>query len=54
MFGSATIGEIEARSVVLATGYVMPDIVRSTVHEVSSSWAIATTRNRKTSGMTAR
>jgi glycine/D-amino acid oxidase-like deaminating enzyme len=35
--------EIEARSVVLATGYVMPDIVRSTVHEVSSSWAIATT-----------
>lgn len=34
--------EIEARSVVLATGYVMPDIVRSTVHEVSSSWAIAT------------
>jgi glycine/D-amino acid oxidase-like deaminating enzyme len=35
-------GEIEARSVVLATGYVMPDIVRSTVHAVSSSWAIAT------------
>ena len=35
--------EIEARSVVLATGYVMPDIVRSTVHAVSSSWAIATT-----------
>ena len=34
--------EIEARSVVLATGYVMPDIVRSTVHAVSSSWAIAT------------
>jgi glycine/D-amino acid oxidase-like deaminating enzyme len=34
--------EIEARTVVLATGYVMPDIVRSTVHEVSSSWAIAT------------
>ena len=34
--------EIEARSVVLATGYVMPDIVRSTVHKVSSSWAIAT------------
>lgn len=35
--------EIEARAVVLATGYVMPDIVRSTVHQVSSSWAIATT-----------
>jgi glycine/D-amino acid oxidase-like deaminating enzyme len=34
--------EIEARSVVLATGYVMPDIVRSTVQTVSSSWAIAT------------
>jgi glycine/D-amino acid oxidase-like deaminating enzyme len=35
--------EIEARSVVLATGYTMPDIVHSTVHAVSSSWAIATT-----------
>ena len=35
--------QIEARSVVLATGYVMPDIVQSTVHTVSSSWAIATT-----------
>ena len=34
--------EIEARSVVLATGYVMPDIIHSTVHTVSSSWAIAT------------
>ena len=34
---------IEARSVILATGYVMPDIVHSTVHAVSSSWAIATT-----------
>lgn len=34
--------EIEARSVVLATGYVMPYIVRSTMHKVSSSWAIAT------------
>ena len=34
--------DIEARTVVLATGYVMPDIVRSSVHEVSSSWAIAT------------
>jgi glycine/D-amino acid oxidase-like deaminating enzyme len=35
--------QIEARSVVLATGYVMPDIVHSTIHAVSSSWAIATT-----------
>jgi glycine/D-amino acid oxidase-like deaminating enzyme len=35
--------QIESRSVVLATGYVMPDIVQSTVHTVSSSWAIATT-----------
>ena len=35
--------EIAARSVVLATGYVMPDIVHSDVHKVSSSWAIATT-----------
>jgi glycine/D-amino acid oxidase-like deaminating enzyme len=34
--------EIEASSVVLATGYVMPDIVQSSVHAVSSSWAIAT------------
>ena len=34
--------EIEARSVVLATGYVMPDIVQCSVHAVSSSWAIAT------------
>ena len=33
---------IEARIVVLATGYVMPDIVCSSVHQVSSSWAIAT------------
>jgi glycine/D-amino acid oxidase-like deaminating enzyme len=34
--------QIEARSVVLATGYIMPDIVHSTIHMVSSSWAIAT------------
>ena len=38
----ATGHEIGARSVVLATGYVMPDIVRSSIHQVSSSWAIAT------------
>jgi glycine/D-amino acid oxidase-like deaminating enzyme len=34
--------QIEARSVVLATGYVMPGIVHSTVQKISSSWAIAT------------
>ncbi len=34
--------QIEATSVVLATGYVMPDIVRSDLHKASSSWAIAT------------
>jgi glycine/D-amino acid oxidase-like deaminating enzyme len=35
--------QIEARSVVLATGYVMPAINHSTVQTISSSWAIATT-----------
>ncbi|MEA2884769.1 MAG: hypothetical protein QOH32_4025 [Bradyrhizobium sp.] len=34
--------QIEARHVMLATGYVMPDIVRSGVQTVASSWAIAT------------
>jgi len=34
--------EIEARSVILATGYVMPSIIHSTIQTVSSSWAIAT------------
>ena len=33
---------IEARHVVLATGYVMPDIVKAKVQQPSSSWAIAT------------
>jgi glycine/D-amino acid oxidase-like deaminating enzyme len=33
---------IEARHVVLATGYVMPDIVRATAQQPASSWAIAT------------
>lgn len=33
---------IEAEHVVLATGYVMPDIVHSDLHKASSSWAIAT------------
>jgi glycine/D-amino acid oxidase-like deaminating enzyme len=35
--------QIEARSVVFATGYVMPAIIHSTVQTTSSSWAIATT-----------
>jgi glycine/D-amino acid oxidase-like deaminating enzyme len=34
--------QIEAASVVLATGYVMPAIVRSAPYRTSSSWAIAT------------
>jgi glycine/D-amino acid oxidase-like deaminating enzyme len=33
---------IEADWVVLATGYTMPDFVRSPLHSISSSWAIAT------------
>jgi glycine/D-amino acid oxidase-like deaminating enzyme len=33
---------VEARHVVLATGYAMPGIVHSTLHKPSSSWAIAT------------
>lgn len=33
---------IEAGHVVLATGYVMPDVVKSDLHSVFSSWAIAT------------
>ncbi len=36
-------GMIEARHVVLATGYVMPGIVHATIQKPSSSWAIATT-----------
>jgi glycine/D-amino acid oxidase-like deaminating enzyme len=44
---SVTVGlesgrSIEARHVVLATGYVMPDIVRPTTQQPASSWAIAT------------
>lgn len=43
----ATVGledglSIEAREVVLATGYVMPDIVRPKAQRPASSWAIAT------------
>ncbi len=33
---------IEAKHVVLATGYVMPDILTSDLHKVVSSWAVAT------------
>jgi glycine/D-amino acid oxidase-like deaminating enzyme len=33
---------IEARHVILATGYVMPDFVSSEIHRTASSWAIAT------------
>ncbi len=33
---------IEAKHLVLATGYVMPDFVKSDLHKVVSSWAIAT------------
>lgn len=33
---------IEAKHVILATGYVMPDFVKSDLHKVVSSWAIAT------------
>lgn len=33
---------IEAKHVVLATGYVMPDFVASSLHKIASSWAIAT------------
>ena len=35
--------EIEARYAVLATGYVMPEIVRPEIQHATSSWAIATT-----------
>lgn len=35
---------VEARNVVLATGYVMPDIVRPKAQKPTSSWAIATVR----------
>ncbi|MCK0197972.1 FAD-binding oxidoreductase [Ancylobacter sp. 6x-1] len=34
--------EIEAKAVVLATGYVMPDIVRSDLQSTGASWALAT------------
>ncbi len=35
---------IEAREVILATGYVMPDFVHSALHRMTSSWAMATPR----------
>ena len=40
--------EAEARHVVLATGYVMPDIVRAEIQRPASSWAIATSPQSKT------
>jgi glycine/D-amino acid oxidase-like deaminating enzyme len=45
--GGVTVGldgghVIEAKHVVLATGYVMPDILTSDLHKVVSSWAVAT------------
>lgn len=33
---------IEARHLVLATGYVMPDFLKPKLHQVASSWAVAT------------
>jgi glycine/D-amino acid oxidase-like deaminating enzyme len=33
---------VEAKQVVLATGYVMPDFVKSDLHDITSSFAIAT------------
>jgi glycine/D-amino acid oxidase-like deaminating enzyme len=34
--------EIEAKHVVLATGYVMPEFMKTDLHTTASSWAIAT------------
>ena len=34
--------QIEAKRVILATGYVMPDFLQSDLHTTASSWAIAT------------
>ncbi|MGH6644774.1 MAG: NAD(P)/FAD-dependent oxidoreductase, partial [Bradyrhizobium sp.] len=38
--------EIEAGHVVLATGYVMPDFLKTDLHKTASSWAIATPPQR--------
>lgn len=38
---------VEAEHVVLATGYVMPDIVKSDLHQIVSSFAIATPPQRR-------
>lgn len=40
--GTDTGHTIEADWVVLATGYVMPDVVKSDLHRISATWAIAT------------
>lgn len=34
--------QIEAKTVILATGYVMPEFLNSDLHSTASSWAIAT------------
>ncbi|MDU0343646.1 NAD(P)/FAD-dependent oxidoreductase [Bosea rubneri] len=34
--------QIEAKNVILATGYVMPDFPKTELHSTASSWAIAT------------
>lgn len=34
--------EIQAKHVVLATGYVMPEFIKTDLHRTASSWAIAT------------
>jgi glycine/D-amino acid oxidase-like deaminating enzyme len=34
--------EIEARHVVLATGYALPKVMRPTIHSIASSWVITT------------
>jgi glycine/D-amino acid oxidase-like deaminating enzyme len=38
--------EIEANRVVLATGYVMPEFIKTELHKTASSWAIATPPQR--------
>jgi glycine/D-amino acid oxidase-like deaminating enzyme len=40
---------IEAKHVVLATGYVMPDVLQSGLHSITSSFAIATPPHREES-----
>jgi glycine/D-amino acid oxidase-like deaminating enzyme len=37
---------IQSKAVVLATGYVMPDFIKTELHKTASSWAIATPRQK--------